>query len=60
MIDYGKMYKLLFNKITDAIKDIEEHNYGLAKERLINAQKNSEDIFVRSNEIYDNAIQYLN
>ena len=50
MVDYEKLYKVLFNGITDAIKDMDKHNYGLAKDRLINIQQEVEDFYMRSEE----------
>lgn len=45
MVDYEKMYKALFNGISDAIVSIELHNYGLARDSLVKAQREAEDIF---------------
>ena len=38
MPDYEKMYHLLFNAITDALEQIEQQNFGSAKDLLIAAQ----------------------
>ena len=37
MPDYEKMYHLLFNAITDALEQIEQQNFGSAKDLLIAA-----------------------
>ncbi len=45
-MNYQKMYTLLFNAITDALKQMEEQNYGTAKETLITAQQEAEEIYM--------------
>ena len=44
MPDYEKMYHLLFNAITDALEQIEQQNFGNAKDLLIAAQQEAEEI----------------
>ena len=46
MPDYQKMYLLLFNAITDALKEIEKQNYGEAAELLRKAQAAAEDMYI--------------
>ncbi len=46
MPDYQKMYLLLFNAVTDALEDISACNYGAARERLISAQQQTEEIYI--------------
>ena len=46
MPDYQKMYTTLFNAMTDAIENIEEANYGIAKELLIQAQQKTEELYI--------------
>lgn len=46
MANYGKMYRLLFNSITDAVAAIDKLNYGVARDGLINAQQQAEDIYI--------------
>ena len=46
MPDYEKMYHLLFNAITDALEQIEQQNFGSAKELLISAQQQAEEIYI--------------
>ena len=45
-MEYEKLYHLLFNAITDALKKIEGQNYGDAKDPLIAAQQKAEDIYI--------------
>ena len=46
MEEYKKMYLLLFNTITDALEQMEQQNYGSAKETLIAAQQQAEEIYI--------------
>lgn len=46
MPDYEKMYHLLFNAITDALEQIEQQNFGSAKDLLITAQQQAEEIYI--------------
>ena len=46
MPDYQTMYLHLFNAVTDAIESIEQQNYGVAKEHLIHAQQETEEIYI--------------
>jgi hypothetical protein len=55
MVDYERMYKVLFNGITDAIDSIEAQNYGAAKDRLIRTQQDAEEIFMEDGEDGDDA-----
>ena len=53
MENYKKMYLLLFNAVTAVtagIADLEQTNYGLAKERLIAAQQQCEEWYMSDNE----------
>ena len=43
-MNYEKLYHLLFNAITDALEQMEQQNYGTAKETLITAQQEAEEI----------------
>ncbi len=45
-----KLYKVLFNGIIDAIKEMDSNNYGLAKEKLINIQQKAENIYINVKE----------
>lgn len=46
MANYDKMYSLLFNAITDALEQIEQQNFGSAKDILIAAQQKAEEIYI--------------
>lgn len=46
MPDYQKMYAILFNAMTDAIENMEDANYGTAKEILIQAQQKTEELYI--------------
>ena len=45
-MDYQKMYMTLFNAITDALEQMESQNFGTAKETLIAAQQEAEEIYM--------------
>ena len=45
-MNYQKMYTLLFNAITDALEQMESQNFGTAKETLITAQQEAEEIYM--------------
>lgn len=46
MADYEKIYFLLFNKITDALAELGECNYGEAADILKAAQTEAEKIYI--------------
>lgn len=46
MDNYEKMYFVLFNAITDALNEIENHNFGNATIILKEAQMNCEDVYI--------------
>ena len=46
MANYEKMYSTLFNAITDALEQIEQQNFGSAKDLLIAAQQKTEEIYI--------------
>ena len=50
MVDYKKMYLTLFNRITSAISHMEHMNYGQARELLLEAQKETEEMFLSAGE----------
>ena len=50
MSEYKEMYSCLFNAITDALEKIDTGNYAAAKEILILAQINAEEIFISAGE----------
>ena len=43
---YRSMYLCLFRAITDALEQIEARNYGLAKQRLKDAQCEAERLYI--------------
>ena len=45
-MNYEKLYHLLFNAITDALEQMEKQNFGTAKETLIAAQQEVEEIYI--------------
>ena len=42
MKNYQPLYTILFNAITDSLRQIEAQNYGLARDLLIQAQQETE------------------
>ena len=46
MTDYRKLYAMLFNGVTDALKEMEELNFGQAKALLIAAQQAAEEAYM--------------
>ena len=47
---YRKMYVQLFNAITDALFCMEQQNYGQARALLVDAQQQSEELFMDGEE----------
>ena len=45
-MDYERLYHTMFNAATDAVRMLEEQNYGLAKERLRQAQELCEELYI--------------
>lgn len=50
MPDYQKMYTILFNAVTDAIESIQHHNAALAEKILIQAQQETEELYINGEE----------
>ena len=50
MENYEKMYFMLFNKITDALAELEKCNYGNVAELLQTAQRGAEEVFLKTKE----------
>ena len=46
MPDYQKLYTLLFNAITDAVRQLEQQNFGAAKDILIASQQQAEEQYI--------------
>lgn len=47
-MDYKQLYALLFNASTDALEQIDEQNYGKARDILIAAQQDVEEIYINA------------
>ena len=52
---YRKLYLRLFNEVTDALREIEAWNFGLAAEKLKKAQQQTEKIYIEAGEDRENA-----
>jgi len=50
MVNYQKLYTLLFNAATDALEAMEQQNYGQARRILCCAQIAAEERYVREAE----------
>ena len=46
MDEYKEPYLLLFNRITDALAELEKQNYGTARELLRQAQIDAEELYI--------------
>ncbi len=44
------MYKILFNGITDALRRIEDYDFGTAVTILVKAQQTAEEVFMQDDE----------
>ena len=47
MDEYKTPYLILFRSISDALEQLEEQNYGTARELLIAAQQAAEEAFIQ-------------
>lgn len=45
-MDYEKLYFHLFNAVTDALRAIEQQNYGQASATLMAAQQETEELYM--------------
>ena len=50
MIDYQKLYTLLFNAYTDVVDAIDRMDFGTARERLICVQQQAEELYMETEE----------
>lgn len=50
MTDYKALYLTLFNAITYAVDQMENSNFGIAKNVLIRAQQDTEDKYIEGDE----------
>ncbi|MBQ8587492.1 MAG: hypothetical protein IJ453_05340 [Oscillospiraceae bacterium] len=57
MSEYQKPYSILFRGITDALEELQRQNYGLAAQRLIQAQKDAEEAFLNWEETDQTAVK---
>ena len=48
MSNYEAMYACLFNVLSDVAEAIEKHNYGQAREMIMAAQRETEEIYISS------------
>ena len=46
MFSYKEIYLLLFNAITDALHEMGRQNCGAAKDILIRAQQDAEELYI--------------
>jgi hypothetical protein len=58
-MDYEKLYRILFNGITDALEAIEKEEYAGAKETLIKAQQAAEDYYIEGGDGDDAVPLYI-
>jgi hypothetical protein len=49
-MDYREMYVLLFNSVTDALKSMEQQNFGFSRFTLEEAQRKAEALYIESGE----------
>ena len=47
---YKEMYYHLFNAMTDALALMEQQNYGMAVQRLMQAQQETEELYLEAGE----------
>ena len=50
MVDYQKLYSIIYNAATDAVNELKENNYCKALEILILAQQTTEEIYICADE----------
>ena len=50
MVNYQKLYTMLFNAAADALEALEARNYGLAGDILRRAQQEAEEQFLEAEE----------
>lgn len=47
---YKKMYVMLFNRVSDALEELEKGNPGMARDILMSGQQETEDYFINEAE----------
>ena len=50
MTDYKALYLTLFNAITYAVDQMENSNFGIAKNVLIRAQQDTEEMYIEDDD----------
>ena len=50
---YKKLYYMMFNEITDALEELENQNFGVAKGILRNAQLKAEELYLEQEDGVD-------
>lgn len=53
MLDYEKLYRILFNGITDALEVFEREGYEGARAVLMEAQQAAEDYYIEGDDAQD-------
>ena len=48
MPDYAKMYRILFNAITDALRELGADRAERAREILMEAQRQTEELYIEA------------
>ena len=51
MTDYKQLYYFLFNAVSDAVAQLERHEYSLAVATLDHAQREAEDRFMKMDDL---------
>ncbi len=54
MGSYQRPYLALFNALTDILEELERQNYGLAMDKIIEAQRKAEDYYLMYEETHKN------
>ena len=52
-MNYQKLYTCLFNRITDAIEQLDRRNYGLVRDLLVDAQLQAENLYLEESDTKD-------
>ena len=55
-MDAEKRYRLLFNQITDALAALDEMNIGAARQILIRAQQDAEEMYLSEADAPETAV----
>jgi hypothetical protein len=50
MLNYEKLYRIIFNGITDALDSMDKEGYSQAKMKLVSAQQAAEEYFISGEE----------